>query len=481
MICSRSFLVCLSALFVCTVGAGWAQTSVLKQIRAANGDVIGHSERSVVELDDGSRKIITRQEYRFREAGERQKQITSQHTMMTDIDGEVVAIEAVETIGSDRAVISAALDGENVLVTRTIGGDERQKLLPRSGQLVFDNGAAMLKARDAGQAVSLIYDELDLSAPAINQVHLDELTDPASGGQRILLRRRYRAGELLGFERLIFSEEGGLVRRERSTFGTSLSVETLEPGASGEAIRVGSLVGHFLQKSPVRIPRSALGGQIRYKFTFAEDVQFVPKGTGEQRVTIRSNGFVLDICETCGEGLPTDEAYLMSALQPEFWLQSDHPRIQQLVRRIAGREISDLDKMRGLSRLAARQIDELDFVGHFSAVETLARGAGDCTEAAVLLATLGRAAGIPTRVASGLVYSREAYHGVSHTFMPHAWVLAFVDGEWRSFDAALDGFDASHIAFSISDGDPAAIAAGHQIAGLVEWESLAEVRQRDDR
>ncbi len=84
---------------------------------------------------------------------------------------------------------------------------------------------------------------------------------------------------------------------------------------------------------------------------------------------------------------------------------------------------------------------EVDFAGHFSALETIDRRTGDCTEAAVLLAALGRAAGIPTRVVSGLVYSRQRYHGVSNAFMPHSWVLAYVDGRWRSFDLALDRFD----------------------------------------
>jgi len=120
----------------------------------------------------------------------------------------------------------------------------------------------------------------------------------------------------------------------------------------------------------------------------------------------------------------------------------------------------------------------VDFAGHYSALETLARRAGDCTEAAVLLAALGRAIGIPTRVASGLVYSREDYHGVANVFMPHSWVLAYVDGKWRSFDAALDRFDATHIALVIGDGDARSIGAANQLASLLQWQSMTEVRPR---
>jgi hypothetical protein len=97
----------------------------------------------------------------------------------------------------------------------------------------------------------------------------------------------------------------------------------------------------------------------------------------------------------------------------------------------------------------------------------------------VLLAALGRAAGIPTRVANGVVYSRERYHGVSHAFMPHSWTLAWVDGRWRSFDLALDSFDSSHIALTIGDGDAASVSAGSQLASLLRWEGMTEVRSRE--
>ena len=106
------------------------------------------------------------------------------------------------------------------------------------------------------------------------------------------------------------------------------------------------------------------------------------------------------------------------------------------------------------------------------------RRAGDCTEAAVLLAALGRAAGIPTRVANGLVYSRQRYHGVGNAFMPHSWTLAYVDGAWRSFDLALDTFDATHIALTVGDGDARSIQAAGQLASLLHWDEMREVRAR---
>lgn len=56
---------------------------------------------------------------------------------------------------------------------------------------------------------------------------------------------------------------------------------------------------------------------------------------------------------------------------------------------------------------------------------------GDCTEHAVLLATLLRIKGIPTRVVSGLVQVENQFG-----FQGHMWVEAFVNDQWEPFDSA---------------------------------------------
>jgi len=215
---------------------------------------------------------------------------------------------------------------------------------------------------------------------------------------------------------------------------------------------------------------------IRYRFSFRDGIEFPLPQTGEQRVTAETGLATVDICETCGPGLPSDPAFLADALKATAWLQSDSAKLKDIVGPVMRMPVSDTDKMKVLAKMTRAFLGRLDFIGHYSALETLSRRAGDCTEASVLLAALGRAAGIPTRVANGLVYSRESYHGVSNVFMPHSWTLAWVDGRWRSFDAALDDFDATHIALSVGDGDERSLTAASQLAALLHWESMAEVR-----
>jgi transglutaminase-like putative cysteine protease len=96
-------------------------------------------------------------------------------------------------------------------------------------------------------------------------------------------------------------------------------------------------------------------------------------------------------------------------------------------------------------------------VGLASATEVCVTKEGDCTEHAVLLAAMLRAMGIPSRVASGLIYA-EQFAGRSRIFGYHMWtqaLLADAQGtyRWVDLDATLDGgtpYDATHIALNVS-------------------------------
>jgi transglutaminase-like putative cysteine protease len=69
----------------------------------------------------------------------------------------------------------------------------------------------------------------------------------------------------------------------------------------------------------------------------------------------------------------------------------------------------------------------------------------------VLLAALLRAAGIPARLVTGLVYLAD-FAGAEGVFGYHMWVQAWTGGSWLDLDATLPGgFDATHVALAVSD------------------------------
>ena len=76
------------------------------------------------------------------------------------------------------------------------------------------------------------------------------------------------------------------------------------------------------------------------------------------------------------------------------------------------------------------------FASSLTALQTLS---GDCTEHTVLFIALARAAGIPARICSGIVFVKDAFY---YHFWPEVYV-----GKWVQMDPTLDQViaDANHI------------------------------------
>lgn len=153
-------------------------------------------------------------------------------------------------------------------------------------------------------------------------------------------------------------------------------------------------------------------------------------------------------------GYQGSDPVVLAALEPTSWIQSDAPELATLAREASSGAESAHAAMQQLERFVSSYVSDKNLsVGYASALEVSQTRSGDCTEHALLLAGLGRALGIPTRVATGMAYV-ENWLGTENAFVPHAWTQAFVGDKWVSYDAALNGFDAGHIALSYGDGDP---------------------------
>lgn len=196
--------------------------------------------------------------------------------------------------------------------------------------------------------------------------------------------------------------------------------------------------------------------------------------TDEQSVAPSSDGYLVTICERCGKS-PLDQRSaqnLREHSQPSAWLQSDDPALKNAALQNTKGAKTELEKMQRLQDFVSAHISQSNLsTGYASAKEAFENRTGDCTEYALLLAAMARAVGIPSRVAGGLAYS-PAYLGQNNSFIPHAWTQAYVQGRWRSFDAALGQFDAGHITLSVSDGSPTSSFAGAALLGNVQIQSV---------
>ena len=131
-------------------------------------------------------------------------------------------------------------------------------------------------------------------------------------------------------------------------------------------------------------------------------------------------------------------------------VQSDDPRVKELAAQAVAGAADDAARAAAIERFAHEFIEEVSFSQAFAtATDVLASRRGDCTEHAVLVASLARAVGLPARVAVGLVYTQS--NGQAG-FAYHMWNELYVDGQWIAYDATLGlgGIGGGHIKLSDS-------------------------------
>ena len=478
---SASRLVPLAGLALLSIGAAPRDTGVHFLLTTGDGTVIGRIHSTVTPTAQGrvrtSEQIVT-----LETAGELTR-ISERRTTTEDKDGRVLSSTEETRTGQTWVRREAVIGQSRADFTVSNRLNSRVTSLPLPANVRFDSGAGLLAQWVTNPTDRLTFDNLSLDSMAIDRVTITKIADGTVPGTIEAIRMRSggdKSGgeEFRGIARLTIDRTGRIVRMVQPMFGMTASIEATSRANALKPRPPFRLLDQSIVKAPFRIGTAALTGKIRYSFGFKDGLAIPLPETGEQRRRSTASGATLDICSDCGPGLPTGAAYLAAARKPTHWMESDHPRLLAIAAPVAAMTISDARKMELLRSRAEPYIARVSFAGHFTALQTLQRKAGDCTEAAVLLAALGRAAGIPTKVVNGLVYSRAYYHKISNAFMPHSWTLAYVDGRWQSFDLALEAFDSSHIALTVGDGDARSMAAASQIAGLLEWNNVTEVRSR---
>jgi hypothetical protein len=126
-------------------------------------------------------------------------------------------------------------------------------------------------------------------------------------------------------------------------------------------------------------------------------------------------------------------------LEPTPLIQVNDPRIKKLARDIVGGEKDSWKAVRKLSAWVYGNLAKKMTVSIPSALDVLESREGDCNEHATLFCALARAAGIPCRIAAGVVESEGSFYY-------HAWDLVYV-GRWVAVDPTFgqDIADATHI------------------------------------
>ncbi len=463
-----SYRVLHFVLYAGFLGAGAALAAPVTEWHQvlANGRHVGHGEDS--RAIDGELVVEReRMTVALSRAGRRVPYSVETQTE-SNIDGTLRRISRAVRTGRSQSRVEARVEGDDLIITLDADGQPRTQRVAGAGVGLSSEWRERAWLAGAGGEIApapLSYrswDPVKLSVVEVSLVALE-------GESAVRVERRVRSP---GSESASWREiaPGGAVLREGKRLGTT-ELEILPAAEKAARAHTAALdhIAELLTSSPYRSPSSARNAKIRYGFKLNGPAPELPEGTGQQ-VWTSGEMLWLQVCASCepvpGDGLTVEER--ARALAHTHWLEVDEPLMFRTARRATLGADDARSRMRRLTTFVRRHMQgDADMLGYGTALEALRTRHGDCTEYAVLLATLGRALEIPTRIAVGMSYARR-FDGRRDVFVPHAWVQAWTGQYWENFDAALGEFDSGHLAFALSyDG-----SAANHFAGISRSRSL---------
>jgi len=178
----------------------------------------------------------------------------------------------------------------------------------------------------------------------------------------------------------------------------------------------------------------------RYRLHFPEDAEL---DLSSDRQAYAENILTVTRENIPAASAPPNCAGAGSALASTPYVQADAAEIKELSQSLTSQVNSDTDKVKILAAWVYDNLKKQSVIGLPDALTTLKTKTGDCNEHSSLFAALARAAGIPSRILSGVTGARD------DAFFYHAWNEVCIGTQWVTVDTTTNQIpvDLTHLQF----------------------------------
>lgn len=333
------------------------------------------------------------------------------------------------------------VDRDRLSIVTKVAGDERRYELPLKEQVQLSQGVfarALHADLKPGQELTVsVFDPMTMGSRPVRLSFVGEEKLTIMGRRQTL--KKY-AVDFMGARQYAWLDPEGEVVREEGILGMALEKTTREEALAGLAAS-GSADLTDLASVDARVRISDPAGLQVFKVKLSNiDAGALMLAGGRQTYAEGLLTVSKEVQGRVGESLKNRETYLASTP----FIQTSNPAISTQAGAIFSRDDGDEEKARKIVTWVFKNIEKRPVLSVSNALETLKNRAGDCTEHAVLVAALARAAGIPTLIETGLVYQRGRFYY-------HAWNAFWLDkwGGWVTADAVMNQLpaDVTHLRF----------------------------------
>ncbi|MBI2421892.1 MAG: transglutaminase domain-containing protein [Candidatus Hydrogenedentes bacterium] len=344
--------------------------------------------------------------------------------------------------GDQNLEIEGALGDGKLTAQLHTGGDTIPLSFPIDQDLLLSGGmgmpSAQLPVMEVGETQYI--DAFDPMSMSVGRTKLDciEILPFASGDQEILAR--VIAIDANGLKSKAWIGPSGEVLQAQTPFGLTLRVltaqEALAPFQESEN-------ADLIQALAIR-PTGATPIQNAKRMTLrfhGVDTNALPE-PGPFLLLFDGRYTARQATSADVDGTATLDPAALNAILADDPLDAAHnPKITRAAAGIVEGALTPWDKALRIYTWVYENVEKRPALGVPTAVEVLQNLEGDCNEHTVLFTALARAAGLPARIAIGLVWSDEI-----QGFGYHAWPEVFM-GKWIPMDPTLGQVfaDATHI------------------------------------
>jgi hypothetical protein len=405
-------------------------------------DKIGYVENQFLPQDD--------QTLRIKQQARMQLMISGQnHPVELDLDAllgsqsDLISFEFSFTSPFYRMRADGTVNGETVTFELDTGNNVvRDQVVLDGPPRLSTSRRSYLLSQDIGEGEKLKipwFDPFSLTGK--------ESVIEYRGKEKVLINDRvynlHRFTENFGGARLnSWLDDDGLVIKEESPAGfvfikepefKAKSMATSEEGRSDLLASVAvEVTGEMFDL--------ATKTDARYRIELPEEIEFA-LDSGRQSFDDQILRVVKEDLSSLGSE-PGICAEAQEQLLASPYIQAGAPEIIEQSQALTRDQTDDLEKVKTLAEWVYTNLEKRPVIGIPDALTTLKSGIGDCNEHASLFAALSRAAGIPTTIAVGVVYHKQAFYY-------HAWNEVCVGGQWISLDTTTNQLpaDLSHLKF----------------------------------
>jgi transglutaminase-like putative cysteine protease len=378
-----------------------------------------------------------------------------------DSSGVLRAVHVETDMSAQISVTEATFSGRTATIHERAGAAAmHERTLPLQSDLLGPEALrkeSAARLRVPGDSLLLPVWAAELGAPA--QVRRTVL---AKENGVLKVEEKYQDTPV---SRTIWLDEQGELQRSESPapFGVLALVRREAAPSLAAAELSKDSYERTLLRSNVRLPQPRELQRLAVRFAL-RDGALPELGSDTQQ----SKDGILEVRRALPPDAPPDAAAPPEFLTANVLIDSDDPEVRKIAAQVPG---EGWERALALTRWTAKHM-QFDLGVVFAAASELARDRrGTCVGYATLLASLLRAARIPSRVVFGYVYTGGIFAG-------HAWVEARFGNRWIPLDAALPSSgpaDAARIAVahdSMSDGPGRILSLLQQVYGNASLEVL---------